>query len=85
MKTKNLADLTNEDLLKQKKLISTASGVFAGALSVLIISIILLVLKSGMTTLTISLSITPIALLPIVFSNLSKLKLIKKELEIRNS
>jgi hypothetical protein len=84
MNTKNLADLTNEELLKQKKLLSTASGALTGILSVLIIMIILLVLKSGMTTVTISLSITPIALLPIVFSSLSKLKLIKKELETRN-
>jgi len=46
--------------------------------------IILPVLESGMTTVTIALSIIPIALLPIVFSNLSQLKLIKKELETRN-
>ena len=84
MKTKKLVDLTNEELLKQKKILSTASGAFAGALSILIIMIILLVLKSGITTVTMALSIIPIALLQIVFSNLSQLKLIKKELENRN-
>jgi hypothetical protein len=84
MKTNKLEDLTNEELLKQKKLLSTASGAFAGTLSGLIIMIIILVLKSGMSTVTIALSTIPIALLPIVFSIISKLKLIKKELETRN-
>ena len=84
MKTNKLEELTNEELLKQKKLLSKASGAFAGVLSVLIIMIILLVLKSGMTTVTMALSIFPIAFLPIVFSIISKLKLIKKELETRN-
>jgi hypothetical protein len=77
VKTKKLVDLTNEELLKQKKLLSTASGALVGTLSVLIISIVLLLIKSGMTTVTMALSITPIALLLIVFSSLSKLKLIK--------
>ena len=84
MKTKKLTDLTNEELLKKKKLLSTASGALAGALSVLIIMIILLIVKSGMTTITMALGIIPIALLPNVFSNLSQLRLIKKELETRN-
>ena len=84
MKTNKLEDLTNEKLLKQKKLLFTLSGAFAGVLSVLIIMIILLALKSGITTVTMALSIFPIALLPIVFSCLSQLKLIKKELENRN-
>jgi hypothetical protein len=84
MKTNKLEELTNEELLKQKKLLSTASGAFAGVLSVLIIGIILLALKSGMTTITMALSIFPIALSPIVFSCLSQLKLINKELETRN-
>lgn len=84
MNTKNLTDLTNEELLKKKKLLSTASSTLAGALSVLILMIILLVVKSGMTTTTMALGIIPIALLPIAFSNLSQLKLIKKELETRN-
>ena len=52
MKTKKLTDLTNEELLKQKKLLYTVSGALAGALSVLIIMIILLSLKEGMTPVT---------------------------------
>jgi len=84
MKTKKLTDLTNEELLKQKKLLYTVSGALAGALSVLIVMIILLSLKKGMTPVTMALSVVPIAILPIVFSNLSQAKLIKKELVTRN-
>lgn len=84
MKTNKLTELTKEELLKQKKLLYTVSGTLAGILSVLIIMIILLALKEGMTAVTMSLSVIPIVLLPIVFSNLSQAKLIKKELETRN-
>lgn len=84
MKTNKLTELTKEELLKQKKLLYTVSGTLAGILSLLIIMIILLALKEGMTAVTMSLSVIPIVLLPIVFSNLSQAKLIKKELETRN-
>lgn len=84
MMSKKLTDLTNEELLKQKKILYTVSGALAGGLSVLIIMIILLARKEGMTPVTMALGVIPIALLPIVFSNLNQAKLIKKELETRN-
>ncbi len=84
MKENKLIDLTNEELLKQKKLVGGVSGALVGILTILIIFIILMVFRNGMTAVTIPLSIIPIAMLPIVVLNLRHLKLIKNELESRN-
>ncbi len=67
MKEKKLIELTSEDLSKKKKLLYTVSGSLAGVLTILLIMIILLVLKSGITAVTIALSIIPVALYQLCF------------------
>lgn len=74
MKTKNLSELTNEELLKNEKILKVATYTLACVLLVSFITNLLLTMKKGFS----ALHVVPIALLPIVIVNLNTLKGIKK-------
>jgi len=82
MKSKNLTELSVEELLKQQKSIKVVTGMLAGMLiSLLVIGIFLTFQKISF----IAFVVIPIALLPIVFLNLATLKKIKQELNLRDN
>ncbi len=82
MKSKNLKELSVEELLKQQKTIKLVTGVLIGMLSTLLITGISLALQK---TSFISFVIIPFALLPIVFLNFTSLKKVKEELNSREN
>ncbi|GAB3729379.1 hypothetical protein GCM10028816_24840 [Spirosoma lituiforme] len=57
----------------------------AGALSVLLVMVVILASKKGLGATSISLGVIPFALLPILFLNWNSLKAIKKELNARQN
>ncbi|WP_332369312.1 redox-active disulfide protein 2 [Spirosoma telluris] len=57
----------------------------AGALSVLLVMVVLLAIKKGLDGTSIGLGVIPFALMPIVFLNWNNLKEIKKELNSRKN
>ncbi|WP_316772763.1 redox-active disulfide protein 2 [Pedobacter frigiditerrae] len=80
MSKKNLSQLSDEELLKNEKIVKTVTGMLAGAIFVLFVINIFLAFKKGFS----SLSVIPIALLPIALLNINSLKEIKKEIKSRN-
>ncbi|PRD56804.1 redox-active disulfide protein 2 [Sphingobacterium gobiense] len=80
--TKNtpLTEMSTEELIKNQKTMGTATAALAGLLASLFILSVYKWITKGFT----SLIVVPLALLPIVFVNLKKLKEIKEELEIRD-
>ena len=82
MKSENLKELSVEKLLKQQKTIKLGTGILTGILTVLLGMGIFLPSKE---TSFAAVVVIPIALLPIVISNLMKLKKIKEELNSRES
>lgn len=79
MKSMPLTELSTEQLVKNKKTIGAATAALAG----LLLPLFILSLYKWMTKGFTSLVVVPLALLPIVFVNLKKLKEIQKELEMR--
>jgi len=80
MNSKKLNEMSNEELLKQQKLLRVITYMLAGILLLLFTLTTFLSLKKGFS----ALSVVPIALMPIVILNLNNLKEIKKELKSRN-
>ncbi len=75
MTSKNLKDLSNEELLKNEKALKTVTSILAGAISFLLVINIVLLFKNGFSAMT----VIPIALLPIVIINFNSLKGMKSE------
>ena len=82
MKSKNLTELSVEELLKQQKSIKVVTGMLAGMLILLLVIGIFLTFQKISF---IAFVVIPIALLPIVFLNLATLKKIKQELNLRDN
>ncbi len=82
MKSKNLTELSAEELLKQQKSIKVVTGMLAGMLILLLVIGIFLTFQKISF---IAFVVIPIALLPIVFLNLATLKKIKQELNLRDN
>lgn len=80
MNSKKLNEMSNQELLKQQKLLRVITYMLAGMLLLLFALTTFLSLKKGFS----ALSVVPIALMPIVILNLNSLKEIKKELKSRN-
>ncbi|RZK57782.1 MAG: redox-active disulfide protein 2 [Pedobacter sp.] len=80
MSKKNLSELSDEELLKNAKTVKMITSMLAGAIFLLFIINIFLAFKKGFS----SLSVIPIALLPIVLININSLKEMKKEIKSRN-
>ena len=85
MKSQKIEEMSNEALLKQKKTTEFATGMLAGALTALLIMVVLLAIKKGLDTTSIALGVIPFALMPILFLNWNNLKAIKKELNSRKN
>lgn len=75
-----LEELSNEELLKRERMVTTVTYTLAGMLLLLFGLGIFLTFKKGFTALT----VVPIALLPIVIINLANIKKIKAERKLRN-
>lgn len=80
MKTKKYIDMSDEELLKNYKLIKNINAMLAGMLLFLLVINIFLAFKNGFSVL----STVPVALLPIFIININNIKEIKKELTSRN-
>lgn len=80
MADNKLAEISNEDLIKNEKKVKGLTLVFAGVLIVLFTVNILTSLKKGFSAVT----IIPIALLPILIININSWKELKKEIKRRN-
>lgn len=78
MKSQKFEEMSNEALLKQKKITEFATGMLAGVLSVLLVMVVLLAIKKGLHTTSIGLGVIPFAFMPILFLNWNNLKEIKK-------
>lgn len=76
MSNKKISEMSNEELLKNEKTIKTVTSLLAGALFFLFaVTVFLNILKKEFNTLT----VVPIAFLPILIININNLKEIKKE------
>ena len=80
MKTKELNEMSNEELLKNEKSVKTITYILTGAIIALLVAIIFLTVKKGFN----ALSVISLALLPIIILNFNTLKEIKKEIKYRN-
>ncbi|SUJ30889.1 Uncharacterised protein [Sphingobacterium spiritivorum] len=79
MKTENLKEMSDEELLKKKRITSTATGVLAGMLLLLLILATYISLTKGFSALI----VIPIALSPTLILNFKTIKEIKLELKSR--
>lgn len=79
MKTENLKEMSDEELLKKKRITSTATGVLAGMLLLLLILATYISLTKGFSALI----VIPIALSPTLILNFKTVKEIKLELKSR--
>ncbi|MGJ1262201.1 redox-active disulfide protein 2 [Sphingobacterium spiritivorum] len=79
MKTENLKEISDEELLKKKRITSTATGVLAGMLLLLLILATYISLTKGFSALI----VIPIALSPTLILNFKTVKEIKLELKSR--
>ncbi|MBO0949772.1 redox-active disulfide protein 2 [Fibrella forsythiae] len=78
-------EMSTEKLLEQQKLSKIAIGALIGSLTALLVMVILLTIKKGFGTVSMSLGIIPFAMIPIVVMNWSNMKEIQKELNSRES
>ena len=85
MKSQKIEEMSNEALLKQKKTTELVTGMLAGALSVLLVVIVLLAIKKGLVAVSISMGVIPFVLMPILFQSWNNLRAIKKELNSRQN
>jgi formate/nitrite transporter FocA (FNT family) len=83
MKAKKVADMTEQELLKQHKAIQLVTGILAGMLITLLVMVVLLVVKKGFDGVSMGLGIIPFALSPILLLNWNTAKEIQKELDFR--
>lgn len=79
MAAKKLSEMSNEELLKEKKTIQTITYLLIGMILILIVLNTIVFLKKGFS----AIHVVPIALLPIVFINLGSLNKVKEELKSR--
>ena len=79
MKNTKFSEMTTEELIKNQKTLKTVNTVFAVVLLMLFALNVYIVLRKGFS----AMNVVPVALLPILFLNLSNLKEIKKELDSR--
>ncbi|MGJ1430651.1 redox-active disulfide protein 2 [Sphingobacterium spiritivorum] len=79
MKTENLKEMSDEELLKKQKLTSTVTGILAGMLLLLLILATYISLTKGFSALI----VIPIALSPTLMMNFKTVKDIKQELKSR--
>ncbi|MGJ1364754.1 redox-active disulfide protein 2 [Sphingobacterium spiritivorum] len=79
MKTENLKEMSDEELLKKKRITSTATGVLAGMLLLLLILATYISFTKGFSALI----VIPIALSPTLILNFKTVKEIKLELKSR--
>ena len=79
MNKKKLAELSDEELLKNEKNLKRINAMMVGAMAVLLVINIFLAFKKGFS----ALSIVPVALLPILIVNFSTLKEMKAEIKLR--
>ncbi|AKD57521.1 hypothetical protein [Spirosoma radiotolerans] len=85
MKSQKIEEMSNEALLKHKKTTELATGMLAGALSILLVMTVFLTIKKGLHATSISLGVIPFAFMPILIINWNNLKAIKKELNSRQN
>lgn len=69
MKSQTIQEMSQEALLKQKKTIKLVTGMLAGALSALLVMVVLLASQKGLNGISIGLGVIPVALMPILFLN----------------
>lgn len=79
MKSTSLTEMSTDELIKNKRTTSIITGSLAGMLIILFAQSIYTWSIEGFTNSV----IIPLALSPIVFSNLKKIKEVKRELEMR--
>lgn len=79
MKNTKFSEMTTEELIKNQKTLKTVNSIFAVVLLMLFALNVYIVLRKGFS----AMNVVPVALLPILFLNLSNLKEIKKELDSR--
>jgi SNF family Na+-dependent transporter len=75
------AKLTLEQLKNQAKTVKTIMSIFSGMLLVLVFAVVFLGIRQGFSTI----SVIPVALLPILFVMLNNLKTIQEEIQSRES
>ena len=85
MESQKIQQMSNEDLLKQKKTIKLVTGMLAGALLALLVIVVLSAIKKGIHATSLGMGVIPFALMPILFLNWNYLKAIKKELNSRQN
>ncbi|MGL3000072.1 hypothetical protein [Flavobacterium sp. RSSB_23] len=82
MKSKNLSELSVEELIKQQKTIKTVTSVLAGMLFVLLLLGIWLTFQKPSFLVFI---VIPFTLMPLLIFNLTTLKKVKAELSLREN
>lgn len=80
MASKKPDEMSNEDLLKNEKMLKTITYMLTGALIALFVVGIIMIAKKGLNALL----IIPITLIPVVLINFNSLKEIQKEIKTRN-
>ncbi|MCP9752062.1 hypothetical protein [Ferruginibacter sp. HRS2-29] len=76
----NLSEISDQELLRNEKLLKTLIPVFITALVILFVSSIFLGLRKGFS----ALSVVPVALLPVLIINIKSRQEIRKEIKARN-
>nr|WP_315175972.1 redox-active disulfide protein 2 [uncultured Flavobacterium sp.] len=82
MKSKNLSELSVEELIKQQIIIKTVTSLLAGMLLVLFLLGIWLVFQKPSFLVFI---VIPLTLMPLLIFNLTTLKKVKAELSLREN
>lgn len=85
MKENPYTKMTLEQLKVKAKMFKTVTSVFSGMLMVLVFVVVFLGIRQGFNTVFISLSIIPVALLPILLVNLNSIKKINDEIKSREN
>lgn len=85
MKENPYAKMTLDDLKAQAKTVKTMMSVFSGILLVFVFVVVFLGIRKGFNGVFISLSIMPVALLPIFFVMMNNLKKIQDEVKSRKN
>lgn len=80
MASKKPDEMSNEDLLKNEKMLKAITYMLTGALIALFVVGIIMIAKKGLNALL----IIPITLIPVVLINFNSLKEIQKEIKTRN-
>ncbi len=83
MKSQKIEEMSNEALLKRKKITQFSTGLLAGMLTALLAMAILLCFDGSMS-IGLPLLVMPFALSPIVWISLADVRAVKKELQTRS-